>query len=179
MKKEIRKQVYKLIPVNSKIIDIGCGNGNLLQELSSKIKYGLGIDVNKKKIKFVNKKVKKECLNNLEFKVKDSEKLNLEENFDIAIAMFAIHEMGYETQIKTLKNMSKIANKLILIDYVWPKSIKNKFLIYIDEHLAGHYKKFLSYRKKGMLKLINESKLKLDRELNGINDMYKIWVCKN
>jgi len=179
MRKKIRKQVCKLIPSDSRIIDIGCGNGSLLQKLSSKIKYGLGIDVKKKKIKFANKRVKKRGLNNLEFKLMDSGKLNLKENFEIAIAMFAIHEMDYETQIKTLKNMSKIADKLILIDYVWPKSIKNKFLIYIDEYLIGDYKKFKSYRKNGMLKLINESGLKLDRELNGINDMYKIWICKN
>ena len=179
MKKEIRKQVCKLIPSDSRVIDIGCGNGSLLYMISPKIKYGLGVDVNKKKIKFANKRVKKRGLNNLEFKLMDSGKLNLKENFDIAIVMFDIHEMDYETQIKTLKNMSKIAKEIILVDYVWPKSIKNKFLIYMDEHLAGHYKKFLSYRKKGMLKLINESELKLDRELNGINDMYKIWICKN
>jgi len=179
MKKKIRKQVCKLIPPDSKIIDIGCGNGSLLQKLSSKIKYGLGVDVNKKKIKFANKRVKKRGLNNLEFKVINSGKLNLKENFEIAIAIFAIHEMSYRTQIKTLKNMSKIAKKIILVDYVWPKSIKEKILIYMDEHLAGHYKKFLSYRKKGMLKLINESGLKLDKELKGINDIYKIWICKN
>lgn len=179
MRKEIRKQISKLIPSDSKIIDIGCGKGILLQELSSKINYGLGVDINKKKIKFANKRVKKRGLNNLEFRVMDSGKLNLKENFDIAIAMFAIHEMDYETQIKYLKNMSKIAKKILLVDYVWPKSIKNKILIYIDEHLAGYYKKFLSYRKKGMLKLINESGLKLDKELKGINDMYKIWICKN
>ena len=147
--------------------------------MSPKIEYGLGVDVNKKKIKSANKRVKKEGLNNLEFKVIDSKKLNLKENFEIAIAMFVVHEMSYRTQIKILKNMSKIAKKIILVDYVWPKSIKEKILIYMDEHLAGHYKKFLSYRKKGMPKLINESELKLDRELNGINDIYKIWICKN
>jgi len=178
MRKEIRKQVCKLIPSDSRVIEIGCGNGSLLQKLSSKIEYGLGVDVNKKKIKFANKRVKKGGLNNLEFKLMDSEKLNLKENFDIAIAMFAIHEMDYETQIKYLKNMSKIAKKIILIDYDWPKSIKNKILIYVDEYLIGDYKKFKSYRKNGMLKLINESGLKLDKELKGINDIYKIWICK-
>jgi len=177
MRNKIRKQVYDLIPENSKIIDIGCGKGELLKKLSSKINYGLGVDVNKKKIKSANKKVKKRSLNNLEFRVMDSKELG-KENFDIAIVIFTIHEMGYETQIKTLKNMSKIAKEIILVDYVWPKSIKNKFLIYIDEYLIGDYKKFKSYRKDGMLKLIDESGLKLDRELNGINDLYKIWICE-
>ena len=180
MRKEIRKQVCKLIPSDSRVIDIGCGNGSLLYMASPKIKYGLGVDVNKKKIKFANKRVKKEGLNNLEFKVMDSEELNLKKNFDIAIAMFAIHETNYETQIKTLKNMSKIAKEIILVDYVWPESIKNKILIYMEEHLAGHYKKFKSYKENGeMPRLIEKSGLKLDKELNGINDMYKIWICKN
>lgn len=179
MKRKIRKQVYEFIPSNSRVIDIGCGNGGLLRELSSKINYGLGIDINKKKIKSANKKAEKRGLKNLEFKLIDSRKLGLKENFDIAIAIFAIHVMDYETQIKTLKNISKVAEKIILVDYIWPESIKNKFLIYIDEHLAGHYKKFKNYQEKGGIpRLINKSKLKLDKELKGINNMYKIWICK-
>ena len=177
MRKEIRKQVCELIPSDSRVIDIGCENGNFLYMISPKIKYGLGVDVNKKKIKFANKRVKKLGLNNLEFKLMGSGKLNLKENFDIAIAMFVIHEMDYETQIKTLKNMSKIAEKIILVDYVSPKLIKNKILIYIDEYL-GHYKRFKSYRQNGEIpELIEKSGLKLDKELKGINDMYKIWIC--
>ncbi|MCK5624896.1 methyltransferase domain-containing protein [Candidatus Pacearchaeota archaeon] len=51
MKQKIISQVYNLISENSKVIDIGCGNGGLLFELSSKINSGLGIDINNQKIK--------------------------------------------------------------------------------------------------------------------------------
>ena len=93
--KPIRNQVYKLIPENSKVIDVGCGKGRLLYELSDKINYGLGIDINKKRIRFANKRK----LDNLEFKVRNSEELNLKENFDIAIAMFMIHSLDYSSQM--------------------------------------------------------------------------------
>ena len=96
----IIKDIYTLIPKNSKIVEIGCGKGKLLKELSKKIKYGLGIDINKRKINFANKNSK----SNLEFKVINVKNLDLSKKFDYALSMFVIHTMDYSTQIKTLKN---------------------------------------------------------------------------
>ena len=58
------------------------------------------------------------------------------------------------------------------------KNIFYKILISIDEILAGHYKNFKEYKKTGMEKLISDSELKLKQKINGVNDMYKIWVCE-
>jgi len=90
MKKEIRQKVYDLISKNSNVIDIGCGKGKLLYELSNKINYGLGIDINKRKINFANK-IKK---SNLEFKVQNSKKIK--GKFDYSIAMLNKNFKKYE-----------------------------------------------------------------------------------
>lgn len=169
----IRKQIYELIPKNSRVIDIGCGKGYLLRELSNKIKYGLGIDINQRKINFATKKK----LDNLEFRVINTNKLDLKENFDVAIAMFMIHSLDYSSQIKTLKNMSKISKEIILVDFVWSDSFIKKALMYIDEFLVGHYNNFKIYKELGMEKLIEDSGLK-SKKTNGINNMYKIWICE-
>jgi len=165
IKNKIKKQIYKLIPKNSNVIDIGCGKGELLNYLSKKINYGLGIDIKKLKVS------KKE---NLEFKTINSK--NMTGNFDYAISMFSIHSMNYETQIKTLENMGKISKKIILIDYVFPKNIFYKILISFDEILANHYNNFKNYNKIGMKKLILNSKLKIQKEIK--HKIYYIWICK-
>ena len=172
--KPIRKQVYNLIPENSKVIDIGCGKGYLLRELSDKINYGLGININKRKIKYANKNKE----DNLEFQICNSTNLNLKEKFDYAIAMFTIHSMNYFSQIKTLENMSRVSDKIIIADYIWPNSFLKKMMIYIDEIFAGHYKNFKNYQKIRVEKLISDSGLKLEKEINGINEIYKIWICE-
>lgn len=172
---KIIRDIYILIPKNSRVIEIGCGKGKLLKELSEKIEYGLGIDINKRKINFANKNSK----SNLEFKVNDAKELNnFKKKFDYAISMFTIHSVDYETQIKTLKNMSKSAEKVILIDYLWPKNLFYKALIFFDEILAGHYKNFLDYKKRGGIKdLISDTGLKINKEIKGHNEFYNIWVC--
>ncbi len=169
---QIREQIYNLVPKNSRIIDIGCGRGKLLYELSNKINYGLGIDINKRKINFAKKNAK----NNLEFKTMNSKNLNsLDKKFDISIIMFVLHSMEYKTQIKTLKNMSKISKKQIIVDYAPSKNIFYRTLISFDEILSGHYRRFLNYKKLGMERLIKESGLKIDKKIK--KNFYSIWIC--
>jgi len=74
--------------------------------------------------------------------------------------------------------MKKISKKIILIDYSPVKNIFYKMFISFDEHLAGHYNNFKNYEKIKMENLIKSSKLKLDKKINIINNMYKIWICR-
>ena len=43
----IRKKIFRLIPKDCSVMDVGCGTGSLLFLLSKKINYGLGIDISK------------------------------------------------------------------------------------------------------------------------------------
>lgn len=55
--KHIRKEVYNLIPENSSVIDIGCGKGKLLRELSDKINYGWELISIKEKLRVLIKNI--------------------------------------------------------------------------------------------------------------------------
>lgn len=166
MRKKVRREVCDLISKDSKVIDIGCGKGFLLKELSKKIYYGLGVDVNKRKINFANKKL----VHNLKFKVVNAKELD-EGMFDFGIVMFVIHSLDYKSQIKVLSKMLKVTKRIIIVDY----PSRNNVLIHLDEILAGHYRNFLNYTKIGMLEIIKKSDLKIIKILN--KGIYRIWIC--
>ncbi len=44
----LHNQMSELVPLNSEVIELGCGKGDLLIKLSSKIKFGKGIDKSEK-----------------------------------------------------------------------------------------------------------------------------------
>lgn len=172
----IRKQVYNLIDENSRVIDFGCGDGEMLRDLSSKISYGLGIDKNKKEIRFAKDVTAKHEIKNLEFRVSDTKK-NLRENFDYSILMFVLHSLDYNSQKKILDNARKNSNKLIIIDYENSYSLKEKLFVNVDEILAGHYRNFKDYLKRGRIEgLIEKDSFK---KFNTYKDYVKIWEVDN
>ena len=169
----IRKQIYELVDENSRVVDLGCGNGKLLRILSSKISYGLGIDKNKKEIRFAKQLTENKKIKNLEFKVADASE-NLDEKFDYSILMFVLHSLDYNSQEKILDNAKRNSGKIIIIDYDIP--IKNKLLVYLDELIAGHYGKFKDYLKRGGIEeLIKKDSFK---KFNTSKKYIKIWEVK-
>lgn len=105
------EQLFKfLIPENKKVLEIGCGTGDLLAVV--KPKYGLGIDISENMIKIAKKKHKK-----LNFKVQDAQNLQLNENFDYIIATDVIG--NFEDVQKAFEELHKVSNEKtkIIITY--------------------------------------------------------------
>ena len=76
----------KLIPERSLVCDLGCGNGNLLYSLSSKIKTGVGVDLRTKSIKKGNISLIKSDI---------EKKLKLKtNNFDIVLALAVLEHLN-------------------------------------------------------------------------------------
>lgn len=139
----IRKQVYELISKNSSVLDLGCGMGNQLVLLSGKIKDGLGIDTNKRKIEIANKQGKL----NLEFLIcdaKDFLKQN-KQKFDYVICSMFLHSLNRETREKIINSIP--AKNLIVVDYVKSPSATRNYLMHFEELFSGHYENFREYLK--------------------------------
>lgn len=168
----LRKQVCSLIDKDSRVIDFGCGDGKLLRRLSSKIKFGIGIDKKNSKIRYAEQVCKRQGIQNLVFLKKDVLK-DIKENFDYSILMFVLHSLDYNSQKKILNNARKNSNKLIIVDYETPLLLKDKIPVYTDEILAGHYRRFRDYLRRGRIeKLIEKNSFeKFDTSKNYI----KIW----
>lgn len=134
------KLINELVKPNSKdiILDIGCGTGNQLIELSKKIKLAIGIDISEGMIKQAKENVKREGKNNIEFFIGTF----LEPNLNIAlgekhvtkiISNYALHHLAMEYKEKAIEKMIDLnedVKQIIIGDLMFfedPEKYKSEF----------------------------------------------------
>jgi cellulose synthase/poly-beta-1,6-N-acetylglucosamine synthase-like glycosyltransferase len=118
--KLLRKYYSFLIPPGCKVLEIGCGAGDLLNGV--KPGYGVGIDFSEEIVK-----IAKEKYPDINFIVSDAEEIELSEKFDYII----ISDLtGYLWDIQSVfKNLKKVCNDKTRIiissyNYLWEPLLK-------------------------------------------------------
>ena len=93
---------------NSRILDIGCGNGKFLHQLASthpKVKF-TGIDLSSHYIDYAKKKY---SLSNVHFDVGNAERLPYEDSsFDSIISIYLFHELPKEARKNVYNEMLRV-----------------------------------------------------------------------
>jgi len=178
--KRLRKQLIELVPPKSQVIDIGCANGRLLFDLSSRINRGLGIDLDEKMIHYAQKKAKTMKIDNLEFQIENAVILADNPSFlpSLTICSLCLHEMETSLAIQILRKFSDLSGTIIIADLFEPKPWFQRQLLHLDEWMAGHHHRFQAYLDKGgMPALIDQAELEIlkkqETKISGI----RIWVC--
>ena len=146
----LREEISKLIEPGSSVLDIACGPGSLLTELSPGIKSGIGIDLNESKIQLANRLARQKGLSNISFIKADATSLNgmFEKKFDFTILSLALHQFPESLRYKILAEAKKVSKNLIFADYTVPvPSNFSGFLAKMIERIAGeeHYTAYKSY----------------------------------
>lgn len=99
------------------IVDIGCGNGALLKELSPQISKGIGLDLSDKILKraaLLNKDNK-----NITFNKLDGPLLPLEDHsVDIFISLLSFRYLDWDPLMDELKRVLKPGGQVLIIDMV-------------------------------------------------------------
>jgi ubiquinone/menaquinone biosynthesis C-methylase UbiE len=119
---------------NINVLDIGCGNGALLNALSDRIKYGAGVDESKAILEQARKRnAEKE---NLEFFDINGPVLPFENaKFDVVISLMSFRYLDWDPLLKEIKRVTKKGGKFLVIDMVtvpvgvkeYPALLKDKF----------------------------------------------------
>lgn len=105
---------YLNIKKNSKILDAGCGTGNLLKILSKRNDLKLfGIDISEEMLKIAKEKLNEKA----KLKLESVQEINFKNKFDYIFSVDAFHH--YSEQEKVMKNFyisMKKNGKLIIAD---------------------------------------------------------------
>ncbi len=141
----VREQMVAQTKSDSNVIEFGCGTGDLLFKLSSKIIKGIGIDYSPKLIEFANKRKEKENIENISFQVADINTYQNNEHFDISIASLVFHVLTPEMAAGLLDKMIEVSDTLIICAFSKPENFKQRFLLWLDQRFSGHYTHYKSY----------------------------------
>jgi ubiquinone/menaquinone biosynthesis C-methylase UbiE len=148
------RQIKNLIEPDSGVIDIGCGTGRMEFTLADKCNSVLGIDLSKRNIDRANMTLLRHPDNKISFKHNNISEIVSSGNihFDYAILTYVIHEVNEEERIELLSDIARVADKIIVGDYLvpGPKGFERYFSEAI-EFIAGreHYRNFKSYMARG------------------------------
>ncbi len=162
----LRNAVHKLIEPGSTVLDIACGTGSLLVELSLEIKSGIGVDLNATKIEQANRIVQKKNIGNVEFLVADATQLKsiFDKRFDYVILSLAIHQFPEPLRSEIIQQAIATGKHLILADYSVPVPVNFSGLLSKSiERIAGaeHFDAYKSFVKtNGLEGICEKHKLK-------------------
>jgi len=162
------EEIKDLIEADSKVIDVGCGTGRFSFFIADKCKSVLGIDVSQKNIDRAKRNLSHNWSDKISFQHTTLNLLISKEHFDYAVSTYVIHEVDEYERINLLKDMSEIADKIIIGDYLYPnKSGLWNVLNEAVEFAAGksHYKNYKNFMANGGIKnLASEAGLKIIAE---------------
>ncbi|WP_069659941.1 class I SAM-dependent methyltransferase [Arcticibacter eurypsychrophilus] len=146
----IRGEIVDKIDPNAKVIEFGCGKGDLLFDLSPKIKYGLGIDKSEGLIEHAIKYKKNQNILNLDFLCEElGENYKHYETFDFLIASLFFHVIPQSQSVSMLIEMKQISNNLLICAFSRPETMNQKLLLWLDQRFSGHYRNFIAYQENG------------------------------
>ncbi|MEI9921607.1 MAG: class I SAM-dependent methyltransferase [Bacteroidota bacterium] len=99
------------------VVDIGCGNGALLRELSPRIHAGVGIDVSSQLIGLAQRRGSPK--NNIVYHVVDGPVIPLEDHtVDVVISMLSFRYLDWDPIMKEIERVLRKDGKLIVVDMV-------------------------------------------------------------
>jgi len=166
------------------VLDIASGTGSLALSISQIAGKVTGIDLSEEMVGIANRIAGKRDKENIEFMLQDASDLSLFEKneFNVAVTSMAIHQFDPFLAERILKEMKRIARKVIIMDYNHPiLKIIPRVVILAIERIAGgdHYRNFRNYNSEGGLDyFIKKAGLTIRKEKLRKGATFRVVVCE-
>lgn len=151
----------------SKVLDVGCGNGNLTFDLSKKAGKVVGVDLNEK---YLTEAKKNNQAQNIEYILGDAVSYNFNDKFDVAVLSNVLEHI--ENREEFLKKINSIAQKILIRV---PLLTKDWLSVYKKEMGVG-YKldktHFIEYTKEQFAKEVEKAGLKIEKMEINFGEIY-------
>ena len=180
--RSIRYQIVELVEPNKTLLELGCGNGDLLFKLSGKLKFGIGIDNSEGLIEYAKDQMKQQQITNLEFRMADLLKHEFSDSkTDYSVVSLLLHILPWDKSIHLVERLVAISNTTIICGFTAPENIKQEMLLWFDQRFTGHYSNFKDYKKngftEGILNAIENIAYSRIDTFDPVIKIYKISKC--
>lgn len=179
----MRKRITKEINAGEKIIDIACGTGAQIFNITKIASSAVGIDLSDSMINHAKKICRKKGISNVTFRVCDATNLKDFEpkSFDVAIMSLALHQFDPKLHSLILNEMKRVAARIIIVDYAvpLPKNYAGTGSR-VAEFLAGreHNRNFKQYyRLGGLNKILPANNLSIKKSVLFGKGAFQLVVC--
>ena len=135
VRKDEWKWLNEHLPQGSfSLLDIGCGNGALLNALADRLDMGRGVDESAGIIE--RARLRNSGLEHLSFQKIDGPVLPFEDNsFDVIVSLMSFRYLDWDPLLKEIKRVAKPGGRFLVIDMVtvpvaareYPRLLKDKF----------------------------------------------------
>ena len=107
----------RLPPGELDVLDIGCGNGALLNALADRIASGIGVDESASILERAG--IRNSQISNLKFEKISGPVLPLDDNsFDVVISLMSFRYLDWDPLLQEIKRVTKPGGKFLIIDMV-------------------------------------------------------------
>jgi len=183
--KKLFTKIIKMIEPDKSIVDVGCGTGFFSFSVVDKCKSVIGIDLSRRNINKANQNLNAKPTEKMSFIHTSLNDLVLTNHihFDYAVTTYVIHEVNESERVQMLMDMSKIADKIIIGDFLVPRpnNLAGK-LTRVIEFVAGaeHYRNFRNFVANGGIPdLANKAGLQIILEHKNQNTGNHIAILSN
>lgn len=136
-----------------KLLDIGCGNGAFLRQISSQLTEGCGADASAGMLKMAKTKSDEKNISNLQFVQISGPQLPFADNsFDYVISVLSFRYLDWDPMIHEILRVLKPGGRILILDmvaapvkfYEWPQLLYSKIRHYLQRIQNPKYYKALS-----------------------------------
>ena len=182
VRKDEWKWLNEHLPASDRltILDIGCGNGALLNALSERIEHGVGVDESAGVIE--RAKLRNAKSENLEFKKIDGPVLPFPDNsFDVITSLMSFRYLDWDPLLLEIKRVMKPGGKFLIVDMVtvpvkvseYPHLLKDKLRTMRNQKKNARFDEALS-------KLVSHPDWKKMLEFNPIRSEHEMkWYLES
>src|SRR5690606_34440384 len=127
----IHHQILELVEPHSKVMELGCGKGDLLLKLSSKIDTGVEIDNSKILIDQALKKCKSKGLSNISFRCEKLKDYAIKRIYDTTIASLFFHVITVADSVNLIHKIRASSNTILIASFCKPETIKQCSMLWL------------------------------------------------